>query len=48
MANYVTQTSDKEKKVALLLCIFFAFSVFINFMLGELEGASFISLHLVF
>jgi len=37
MANYVTQTSDKEKKVALILCIFFGFLGFHQFYVGRIR-----------
>lgn len=36
MANYVTQTSDKKKKTALLLCIFGGFLGLHQFYVGKI------------
>ena len=36
MANYVTNTSDKSKKVALVLCIFFGLFGFHYFYVGRI------------
>ena len=36
MANYVTKTSDKQKMVALLLCIFFGPFGFHQFYVGRI------------
>ncbi|MDE6150275.1 MAG: TM2 domain-containing protein [Ruminococcus sp.] len=36
MANYVTGTSDKKKKTALILCIFFGWLGFHYFYVGKI------------
>lgn len=45
MANYTTNTSDKSRKTALLLCIFLGW-VHIIFMLEELDVVLWHSAHL--
>ncbi len=37
MANYVTSTSDKKKKIALLLCIFGGFFGLHQFYVGNIK-----------
>ena len=36
MANYITQTSDKKKWTALLLCLFFGWLGFHQFYVGRI------------
>jgi len=36
MANYITQTSDKKKGTALLLCLFFGWLGFHQFYVGRI------------